>query len=97
MPAPKLGRGGRRARQIGGEILPTHIYYSEGKVTVWCPSSSARSSGAIFGTWCMVPQPFAVGGNRSYPEFSVITSAPQYPGYWAPTCMFIEKMNFGNH
>jgi hypothetical protein len=26
------------------------------------PSSSARSGGEMFGTGCMVPQPFATGG-----------------------------------
>jgi hypothetical protein len=33
------------------------------------PSSSAWSGGAISGTECMVPQPFVIGGNRSYTEF----------------------------
>jgi hypothetical protein len=34
---------------------------------------------------CMVPQPFARGGNRSYLEFWVITDDPWYPGYKTPT------------
>jgi hypothetical protein len=29
----------------------------------------------------MVPQPFAIGGNQSYPEFWVVTGDPRYPGY----------------
>jgi hypothetical protein len=28
---------------------------------------------------CMIPHPFAAGGNRSYPEFRVVTDDPQYP------------------
>jgi hypothetical protein len=34
-PVPISGRGGRRARQTGGEILPSHVYYNEKKVMVW--------------------------------------------------------------
>jgi hypothetical protein len=30
---------------------------------------------------CMVIQPFAAGGNRSYPKFWAITGGPRYPGY----------------
>jgi hypothetical protein len=45
------------------------------------PSSSARSGGAISGMGCMVPQPFAAGGNRSYLEFWAITGGLRYPGY----------------
>jgi hypothetical protein len=30
---------------------------------------------------CMVPQPFAVGGNRSYTEFWAISGNRWYPGY----------------
>jgi hypothetical protein len=33
---------------------------------------------------CMVPQSFAIGGNRSYPEFWIITDDLQYPGYETP-------------
>jgi hypothetical protein len=45
------------------------------------PSFSARSGGVISGMGCMVPQPFAAGGNRSHPKFWVISDAPRYPGY----------------
>jgi hypothetical protein len=45
------------------------------------PSSSAWSSGSIPGTGCMVPQPFTIGGNRSYLEFWDVTGNPRYPGY----------------
>jgi hypothetical protein len=34
---------------------------------------------------CVVPQPFAAGGNRSYPELWVVTSDPWYSGYKTPT------------
>jgi hypothetical protein len=40
--------------------------------------------GLFPGTRCMVPQPFAAGGNRSYLEFWVIISSPRYPGYITP-------------
>jgi hypothetical protein len=40
------------------------------------PSSSALSGGAISGMGCMVPQPFATGGSRSYPKFWAITGGP---------------------
>jgi hypothetical protein len=33
---------------------------------------------------CMVPQPFAAGGNRSYLDFWAVTDDPQYPGYKTP-------------
>jgi hypothetical protein len=46
------------------------------------PSFSAWSGGALSGTGCIVPQPFAVGGNRSYPEFWAVTGGPWYWGYF---------------
>jgi hypothetical protein len=52
------------------------------------PSSSALSGGAISGMGCMVPQPFATGGSRSYPKFWAITGGPWYPGYWTPTKIY---------
>jgi hypothetical protein len=30
---------------------------------------------------CMVSQPFAIGGNQSYPDFWPVTDDPWYPGY----------------
>jgi hypothetical protein len=33
---------------------------------------------------CIVSQPFATGGNRSYLEFWAVTSSPCYPGYFIP-------------
>jgi hypothetical protein len=39
------------------------------------------SDGAISGMGCMVPQPFAAGGDRSYPKFWAVTGSPWYPGY----------------
>jgi hypothetical protein len=68
MPGAIPGQGGRQVGQTGDDILSS-------------PSSSARSGGVISGTGCMVPQPFAAGGNRSYPEFWAVTGAPQYLGY----------------
>jgi hypothetical protein len=49
------------------------------------PSSSARRGGNIPSTGCMVPQLFAAGGNKSYPDFLVVTGDPWYPGYKTPT------------
>jgi hypothetical protein len=40
--------------------------------------------GSFPGTGCMVPQPFTAGGNRSYPEFWVVTHGPRYQGYITP-------------
>jgi hypothetical protein len=34
MPGPTLGWGGRWARQIGGKILPAHVYHNEEER--WC-------------------------------------------------------------
>jgi hypothetical protein len=34
MPRPVLGRGGRRVRQTGGEILLAHVYHNEEER--WC-------------------------------------------------------------
>jgi hypothetical protein len=63
------------------------VWITLGFSFIWVggPSSSARSGGAISGTGCMVPQPFAARGNRSYPEFWAITGNPRYPGYKTPT------------
>jgi hypothetical protein len=36
-------------------------------------------------TGCVVPQPFATGGNRSYPKFWAVTGDPRYPRYKTPT------------
>jgi hypothetical protein len=33
---------------------------------------------------CIVPQSFAVGENRSYPDFWVVTGDPWYPWYKTP-------------
>jgi hypothetical protein len=33
------------------------------------------------GRGCMVSQPFAAEGNRSYLEFCAVTGGPRYPGY----------------
>jgi hypothetical protein len=41
---------------------------------------------------CMVSQPFAVGGNKSYPEFWPITGDPWYPGYKTPTTSYFASM-----
>jgi hypothetical protein len=40
----------------------------------------------------MVPQPFSIGGNRSYPELWVITGGPQYQGYKTPTLHFFKLL-----
>jgi hypothetical protein len=47
---------------------------------VGSPSSSVRSGGAISDMGCMVPQPFAAGGNQSYPEFWAVIGGPWYRG-----------------
>jgi hypothetical protein len=44
-------------------------------------STSTRSGGAISGTECMVPEPFATGGNWSYLELWAVTSGSRYVGY----------------
>jgi hypothetical protein len=44
--------------------------------------------------WCMVPQPFATGGNQLYPEFWVVISSPRYPRYFTSivaTKPFVEQ------
>jgi hypothetical protein len=41
--------------------------------------------GPFPGTGCLVPQPFAAGGNRLYLEFWAITGGPRYSGYITPT------------
>jgi hypothetical protein len=46
--------------------------------------SLARSDGAIPSMGCVVPQPFAAGGNRSYLDFSVVTGDRRYLGYKTP-------------
>jgi hypothetical protein len=46
------------------------------------PSSSARSGGAISSIGCMVPQLFGTHGNRSYPEFWVVTGGPGQESRW---------------
>jgi hypothetical protein len=40
------------------------------------------------GMGCMVPQPLAVGGNRSYLEFWTVTGDPRYPRYLTPIIVF---------
>jgi hypothetical protein len=34
---------------------------------------------------CMIPQPFASGGNRSYPKFWFVTGDLRYRGYFTLT------------
>jgi hypothetical protein len=48
--------------------------------------------GPFPGMRCMVPQSFAAGGNRSYPEFWVVTGGPRYSGYIIPTNL-IHKLH----
>jgi hypothetical protein len=59
------------------------MWISLGSRSFWVggPSSSARSGGAASSTRCMVPQPFAAGGNRPYLELWVVTGGPWYPRY----------------
>jgi hypothetical protein len=48
----------------------------------------------------MVPQSFAVGGNRSYPEFWAITGGPWYPGYITMTVApepYVEQVAGADH
>jgi hypothetical protein len=45
------------------------------------PPFYPRVVGPFHGIGCMVPQPFAAGGNRSYPEFWAVTGGLRYPGY----------------
>jgi hypothetical protein len=42
----------------------------------------------IYGMRCMVPQPFAIGENRSYLDLWVVTGDPRYSGYKTPTHTF---------
>jgi hypothetical protein len=37
--------------------------------------------GSFPGTRCMVPQPFAAGGNLSYLKLWTVTGGTRYPGY----------------
>jgi hypothetical protein len=48
--------------------------------------------GPFPGTRCMVHQPFDARGNRSYPEFWVVTGGPRYLRYITPT-IFKHKFN----
>jgi hypothetical protein len=48
------------------------------------------------GMGCMLPQPFAAGGNRPYPEFWAVAGGPQYLGYFTPIILLIKiKDPFG--
>jgi hypothetical protein len=49
------------------------------------PSPSARSGGAVSNLGCVIPQPFAIGGNLSYPDLWAIIGNPRYPRYKTPT------------
>jgi hypothetical protein len=40
-----------------------------------------KSHGVFPSTGCMVPQPFAAGGNQLYPEFWAVTYCLLFPGY----------------
>jgi hypothetical protein len=48
-------------------------------------SPSARSGGAVSSSGCVIPQPFAIGGNLSYPHLWGIISNLLYPRYKTPT------------
>jgi hypothetical protein len=92
MPRPILGRGGWWVRQTCGKILPAHVFRNEEErwrrlnsrsilFRLVTPPLQPGSGGAISGTWCMVPKPFATGGNQSYPKFWVVTVGARYLGY----------------
>jgi hypothetical protein len=51
----------------------------------------SRVVGPFPSTGCLVPQPFAAEGNRSYLEFWAITGGPRYPGYITLTRLHIER------
>jgi hypothetical protein len=82
-------------RKTGGEIPPTHVNHRVEKW--WCgllpelvlsrlvaPPLQPSVVGSFPGRGCMVSQPFATRGNRSYLEFWVVTGNPWYPGYFTP-------------
>jgi hypothetical protein len=87
-----LDRWERREGQIGGEIPSAR---ANPRVEKWWHGSFPRLVlfrlvdlplqpgvvGLFSGMGCMVLQPFATWGNRSYPEFWVVIGDPQDPGY----------------
>jgi hypothetical protein len=56
--------------------------------------------GSFPDTGCMVPESFAVGGNRSYPQFSAVIGSPRNLGYITPTVVpepSIERVAGAGH
>jgi hypothetical protein len=56
------------------------------------PPLQAGVVGTFPSMGCMVSQPFAVGGNRSYPEFWVITGSLRYPGSITLTQLTVSNL-----
>jgi hypothetical protein len=44
--------------------------------------------GPLFGIRCMVPKPFAAGGNQPYPKFWAVSGDLRYPGYFILTSIY---------
>jgi hypothetical protein len=56
------------------------------------PSSSARSGRTISGIGYLVPQPFATGGNRWYPDFWAVIGDLRYPDVQDPINILLSFM-----
>jgi hypothetical protein len=77
---------------------------SGGRADKWwnpvCPPLQPGVVGLSPGTGCMIPHPFAIGGNQSYLEFWDVTSGPWYLGYITPTVApepFVERVARAGH
>jgi hypothetical protein len=80
-----------KGRQVVKSCLPTLNSRVENRRRGWssglilfrlvAPPLHPRVVGPFPGTGCMVPQPFAAGGNRLCPRFFwAVTGGPRYPG-----------------
>jgi nitrate reductase NapE component len=89
---PVPGQGGRRVGQIGGKILPAHIYHNEEErwhelltCLVLFRSIAPPLSLGVVGTYPVhsvwFPNSLLLEGNRPFSEFWARTSGPRYLGY----------------
>jgi hypothetical protein len=88
---PQVDERGGRGRQVAKSRLPALIvgWRSDGRGSflglaffrLVAPPIQPRVVELFPGMGCMVPQPFATGGNQSYPEFWTVSGGPRYPGY----------------
>jgi hypothetical protein len=93
--SPRVEERGRMVKQVAKSCLPTPIV-GQKKCKRELLLGLVLFSCALSEMGCMVPQPFATRGNRSYSEFWAIIGDPRYPGYLTLKSLPYPEFSYNN-